>query len=1025
MAREDGGRAASQLLPECHSAQLRFSRRLTHFYDMKSSRRFFALALALLQFAGAARATIGPSLQLQLGNPSNATANAANFTHYLIPRAQYSLDYNATTREPNWVSWDLTTADTGTSGRSSNFFQDTTLPAGFYQVLTTDYSGSGFDRGHMCPSGDRTVTTADNDVTFFMSNMIPQAPDNNQGVWAGFEGECRTLAAAGNEVLIISGPSGFAGSTIASGVAIAGFTWKIAVVVPTGSGTALSRITAATRVIAIKIPNIAGVRSNPWQQYITSAALIETDTGYTFFSALPASVANALRSRVDGAASVGAPAITTPPVAQTAAVGGSATFTVVATGDPTLTYQWSRDEVELSTAKSATLALTALTATDAGNYTVVVTNSVGSVTSAAASLTLTGLPPVITTPPPARTGAAGASVTFQVVVSGSPTLAYQWRKAGVAIAVATNASATTATLALTNVQAADAGSYDVVVTNSVGSATSAAALLTVTPAAPSVASAPAAQSVAPGAAATFSIVASGTAPFTYQWRKAGVAITGNASATTATLTLAPVTAADAGSYDVVITNSLGSVTSAAIALTVSAAAPPVVAWDFTTAEPTRGLPADVTGGAVVQRNNNGTTAALTSVSVSSGYTGATGTFNAGAAARIGALNLAEGGSAGFEFTFTPAAGRQIAVTGFTFGTRSTATGPQAYALFTSADNYAAPIATGAIANNSVWTLLTPAFAPVVSAAGTALTFRLYGYAGVGSPSTGTANWRIDDLAVTLATGAAADQRLINLSSRVRTASSDQVAIAGFVISGTASKSVLIRAAGPTLGALGVSGTLTAPKLELYSGSTVIATNTAWGTAANATAITAAASNAGAFAFPAGSTDSAILTTLAPGAYTAIVSAGTGVAGVGLIEIYDLSAATLGQNLINLSTRATAGTGSETLISGLVIGGTLPKRVLIRAAGPALAAFGLTGVLAAPQLTLYSGSTVVVQNAGWSATADAAGIAAAAARVGAFAFAAGSQDAALVVTLAPGAYTAQVAGVGNTTGVALLEIYELP
>ena len=391
------------------------------------------LALVVLQLAGIARATIGAALQSQLGNPSGATAVATATTNYLIARPQYSLSYNHTTREPNWVSWNLTTADLGSSGRSDNFFQDTTLPAGFYQVLTTDYSGSGFDRGHMCPSGDRTVTVADNEATFFMTNMIPQAPDNNQGVWANFESECRTLAAAGNEVLIITGPSGFSGATIASGVAVAGFTWKIAVVVPAGAGTALSRITTTTRVIAIKIPNIAGVRSNPWQNYITTAAQIQADTGYTFFSELPDNVAAALRARADGAPAAGSPTITTQPVGQTAAVGGSASFSVVAAGAPTLTYQWSREEIEIPGATAATLTLSNLAATALGNYTVVVRNPVGSVTSAAVPLVLTGLPPVVVTAPPARTVAAGATATLAVVASGSPTLVYQWRRAGLAI----------------------------------------------------------------------------------------------------------------------------------------------------------------------------------------------------------------------------------------------------------------------------------------------------------------------------------------------------------------------------------------------------------------------------------------------------------------------------------------------------------------------------------------------------------------------------------------------------------------
>ena len=997
---------------------------------MTFPRRLVWCVLVVLQFAAAARATIGTTLQSQLGNPSSATAVATATTNYLIARPQYALSYNNTTREPNWVSWNLTTADVGTSGRSANFFQDTTLPAGFYQVLTTDYSGSGYDRGHMCPSGDRTTTDADNEATFFMTNMIPQAPDNNQGVWANFESECRSIAAAGNEVLIISGPSGYAGATIASGVAIAGYTWKIAVVVPVGSGTAVSRITSATRVIAIKIPNIAGVRSTPWQNYITTAGQIETDTGYTFFTELPASVATALRAKIEGAAPVGSPSITTQPAAQTAAVGGSATFSVTASGDATLTYQWSRDDVALPSAQSATLTLSSLTAADAGNYFVIVKNSLGSASSVAVSLTITGLPPAIVTSPTARTVTAGSSATFAVVASGSPTLTYQWRKAGVALTG--NTTATTAALTLTNAQAADAAKYDVVITNSIGSVTSAAAALTVTPAAPSVTSALTTQISAPGATATLTVVASGTAPLTYQWRKAGVALTANTSATTATLSIPGATTADSGSYDLVITNALGSTTSAAITLNITVIPPDPVLWDFTTATPKSGLPADVSGGTVVQRNNFGTTQTLTTVSVASGYTGVSGTSNAGAASRVGSLNLAEGGSAFFEFTLSPAAARQLSVTGLSFGARSTATGPQAYALF-AVNGTAEPalIASGPLANNSVWIRITPTFLPVVSDTATSVTFRLYGCNGAGNAGVNTANWRIDDLAVQLTTGTALtagatkDRRLTNLSSRVRTANAPDVAIAGFTIAGNASKLVLIRAAGPTLGALGVSGSLSAPKLELFRGSSVIETNTGWSTATNSAAIAAAAISSGAFAFAAGSTDSAILTTLAPGGYTAQISSGMGSAGVGLIEVYDLSAATAGQNLVNLSTRAFAGTGNETLISGLIIGGTLPKRVLIRAAGPALAAFNLTGVLARPQLTLFSGNTPVFVNAGWSTSTDAAAISTASAQTGAFAFAAGSADAAMIVTLAPGAYTAQVTGVGTTTGLALVEVYELP
>ena len=248
-------------------------------------------------------ATIDAALQMQLGNPSGATADSNNHSHYLIQRTVEALDYNDTLREPNWASWDLTAGDVGSSGRSSNFYIDTNLPTGFYRVPDTGYSGSGYDRGHMCPSADRTDNTTDNDLVFFMSNIIPQSPDNNQGVWANLETDCRSLAQAGNELLIICGPSGFGTNRTASTaqVYIPSNVWKIIVVVPLGSGTALSRITTATRVIAVNTPNIAGVRTTPWTNFLTSVNQLQTQTGFTFFSALPDNVATVLRAKVDGA----------------------------------------------------------------------------------------------------------------------------------------------------------------------------------------------------------------------------------------------------------------------------------------------------------------------------------------------------------------------------------------------------------------------------------------------------------------------------------------------------------------------------------------------------------------------------------------------------------------------------------------------------------------------------------------------------------------------------------------------------
>lgn len=177
-----------------------------------SSWAALALTLFLLQ-PPAASATIGVAYQMLLGNPTGATADPNNHQHYLIQRDIQALDYSDNLRQVNWASWHYTSGDSGSSGRSDAFAADTNLPPNFYWVQATDYSGSGYDRGHMCPSADRTDTYAHNVDTFRMSNMIPQAPDNNQGVWANLETYSRAIAAS-NEVLVICGPQGFGTAVI-------------------------------------------------------------------------------------------------------------------------------------------------------------------------------------------------------------------------------------------------------------------------------------------------------------------------------------------------------------------------------------------------------------------------------------------------------------------------------------------------------------------------------------------------------------------------------------------------------------------------------------------------------------------------------------------------------------------------------------------------------------------------------------------------------------------------------------------
>jgi hypothetical protein len=169
-------------------------------------------------------------------------------------------------------------------------------------VTSDDYTNSGYNRGHQSPDADRSDNQADVDLVYYMSNIAPQKGDLNSGPWEALESYCRTLANAGNELLITCGPSTFDGSRIqpSGKVSIAAYFWKIVVVVPPGSGSALSRITSSTRVITVKMPNITGISSVNWTNYITYAGRIQVDTGYTFFTALSSSIAAALRAQVDG-----------------------------------------------------------------------------------------------------------------------------------------------------------------------------------------------------------------------------------------------------------------------------------------------------------------------------------------------------------------------------------------------------------------------------------------------------------------------------------------------------------------------------------------------------------------------------------------------------------------------------------------------------------------------------------------------------------------------------------------------------
>ncbi|HEX8506119.1 MAG TPA: DNA/RNA non-specific endonuclease [Hymenobacter sp.] len=241
---------------------------------------------------------------LALGNPSGATTDTSFPNNYLLVKPQFAIGYNRDQGKPNWVSWHLDIANRGPSDRQDDFRPDATLPAGWYQAQSNSYVGSGFDRGHNCPSADRTSSVAENSATFLMTNMMPQAPNNNQQTWGDLEGYCRTLL-PGNEVYIVcgsygvggTGDNGFMTSLDQGRITVPNRTWKVIVVLPVGDND-VARVSATTRVIAVDMPNSNDI-NRAWGTYRTTVDAIEAATGYDLLSALPASVQAALESKVD------------------------------------------------------------------------------------------------------------------------------------------------------------------------------------------------------------------------------------------------------------------------------------------------------------------------------------------------------------------------------------------------------------------------------------------------------------------------------------------------------------------------------------------------------------------------------------------------------------------------------------------------------------------------------------------------------------------------------------------------------
>ena len=246
----------------------------------------------------------GDDSNMLFGNPSNATNSAAVTENYLIDKKYYVISYSSTRATPNWVSWHLDESNLGSTPRQDNFAAFLGLPTGYYQVQSNSYSGSGFDRGHNCPSADRTSSIEANSSTFLMTNMIPQAPQNNQRAWADLETYLRGEVKKGYEVYTIMGSYGKGGTgsngyaeTINNGkVTVPKRVWKIAIILPSGNSDLL-RTNADTRILAVDTPNENALDTD-WKKYITTVDLIEKATGYDFLSKLSTDLQKELQAKL-------------------------------------------------------------------------------------------------------------------------------------------------------------------------------------------------------------------------------------------------------------------------------------------------------------------------------------------------------------------------------------------------------------------------------------------------------------------------------------------------------------------------------------------------------------------------------------------------------------------------------------------------------------------------------------------------------------------------------------------------------
>lgn len=256
--------------------------------------------------------TVASPEHMLMGNPSNAVADESMPNNYLMLKPQYALSYNNDKGTSNWTSWHLDSTWIGVTDRQDDFRSDDTLPVSFKHVSNGyQFATYGFQRGHMCPSADRTSSVADNSATYLMTNMVPQSPGNNQGPWRVMEEYIRTqLGGSANELYIISGGSGSGGhsatgdwnsiiDTAGNTVTVPHLTWKVVMVLPNATGDDVARVNTSTRTFAVIMPNDDNIQHDQWQKYLATVDQVEALSSYDFYSNVPTAIQAVIEARLD------------------------------------------------------------------------------------------------------------------------------------------------------------------------------------------------------------------------------------------------------------------------------------------------------------------------------------------------------------------------------------------------------------------------------------------------------------------------------------------------------------------------------------------------------------------------------------------------------------------------------------------------------------------------------------------------------------------------------------------------------